>query len=84
MLTQTDLNQIRGIIKEEVKEEVAPVRIGLEALDKKLDRVQADINQKLDRTQEDISEILIALDKHQTKLETRVDRLEVEVGIATS
>jgi 3-phenylpropionate/cinnamic acid dioxygenase small subunit len=62
MLTQNDLEQIRKVIKEEVK-----------PLDKKLDQVQ-----------EDISEILISLDQRHTKLETRVDRLETEVGIATS
>ena len=62
MLTQDDLEQIRKVVKEEVK-----------PLDKKLDRVQ-----------EDVSEILISLDQRQTKLESRVDRLETEVGIATS
>ena len=80
MLTQDDIKLIRNV----VKEEVAPVRIGLETLDKKIDGVQADINMKLDRVQEDISEILVSLDQRQTKLEVRVNRLETEVGIATS
>lgn len=77
MLTQNDLKQIRNVIKEEV----APVRNDFETLDKKLDRVQADIDKKLDRVQEDISEILTALDQRQTQIESRVDRLEAEVGI---
>ncbi|HUD09395.1 MAG TPA: hypothetical protein VMR77_01145 [Patescibacteria group bacterium] len=62
MLTNNDLEQIRKVVKEEVK-----------PLDKKLDRVQ-----------EDVSDILTALDQRQTRIESRVDQLEAEVGIATS
>jgi hypothetical protein len=60
MLTKDDLDQIRTVVKEEVKT----------------------IDNKLDLVQEDISEILTALDQHQMQLETRVEKLEEEVGIS--
>ncbi len=71
MLTRNDLEQIRVVVRKEVKEEVVPVKNAIEAMDKKLDGVQTDV-----------SDILTALDQRQTRIEGRVDRLEDEVGIA--
>ncbi len=75
MLTKTDLDQIRKVVKEEVKpvkEEVGSLRGEVKSLDKKLDKAQ-----------EDISEILTAIDQHQSMLENRVYRLEEEAGLSS-
>ncbi len=87
MLTKSDLDQIRKVVKDEIK----PVKMGVKSLDQKIDKVQIDLGGKigkldknLDNVQEDIAEILVAIDKRETAIEARVDRLEEEVGISNN
>jgi len=68
MLTKNDLQQIRTVVKEEVKTEIKPLKIKVDSLDKKLDNAQ-----------EDISEILTAVIKGHTDLEKRVGKVEVQM-----
>ena len=65
MLTKNDLNQIRGIVKEEIKIEVTPLSKKIEVLDKKLDKVQEDIGEYLNR-----------LEPRVTIVEKRIDDVE--------
>lgn len=74
MLTKNDLQQIRGIVKEEVRDEVR-------VLDKRLSAKIDKLDQKLDKAQEDISEILTAVIEHHDSLEKRVDHIEEHLDL---
>ncbi len=69
MLTKDDLNQIKGVIKEEIR----PVILAVEAVDKKLDKAQ-----------EDISVILTEVIAGHDKLEKRVERIEDNLDISNT
>jgi hypothetical protein len=69
MLTNGDLQAIRGIVKEEVE----PVKKAVQNLEIKLDKAQ-----------EDISEILTVVIAGQDKLTKRVDKIEEHLDIHNS
>ena len=65
MLTKNDLQQIRGVVKEEVG-----------VLDQKLSKKIDTVDQKLNKVQEDISEILTEIITGHDSLTKRVERIE--------
>ena len=69
MLTKNDLQQIKGIVKEEVE----PIKIAVKAVDKKLDKVQ-----------EDIAEYLNTLEPRITNVEGRMSNIEEHLDLPKS
>jgi hypothetical protein len=66
MLTKSDLQQIKAVVKEEAN----AIKIVVEVVDKKLDRAQ-----------EDISEILTEIIGRNDNLEKRVDHIEEHLNL---
>jgi hypothetical protein len=88
MLTKTDLQQIRTVVKEEIKIEVEPLKVSVKSLDTKVDNLQKNLDSridkldsKLDKAQEDISEILTEVIGGHAILEKRVSKLEAQMEI---
>lgn len=80
MLTKNDLQQIRGILKEEVgavKEAVKTVKEEVTSLKSSIEY----IDRKLDKAQEDISEILTEVIGRHDALEQRVSQIEERIAL---
>jgi len=74
MLTKNDLNQIRSVVKEEVKNEVAAqVKIGLEPIAKDLSGIKKDLT--------DVKEDLSGIKKDLTDVKKRVKKIEKTVDV---
>ncbi|PIY94268.1 MAG: hypothetical protein COY68_03305 [Candidatus Levybacteria bacterium CG_4_10_14_0_8_um_filter_35_23] len=80
MLTKNDLNQIRSVVKEEVKNEVADqVKMGLEPIAKDLSDVKkdlSDVKKDLSNVKKDLSNVkkdLKDVKKRVKKIEKTVD-----------
>ena len=84
MLTKNDLNQIRGIVKEEIKTEVTPLSKKIDNLDKKLSAKIEILDKKVDKVQEDIGEYLNRLEPRVTITEKRVDDIEEHLDFPKS
>ncbi len=90
MLTHDDIDQLRGVIREEVEAEGKAVRrefvvantqtkadlIRITDRLKSLEIAVAGVDHKLDQAQEDIAAILTTVIEHHTTLEQRVTRIE--------
>jgi len=75
MLTKNDLNEIRGIVKEEIE----PVKKDVSILKKDMKNVKHDIS----RLRKDQSTMLDLLDKEQMQQRKRITRLEEHAGLPT-
>jgi hypothetical protein len=76
MLTKNDLNQIRGVVSDEISGQ----------LDAKLDSVKKDIKVLkggLSKLQKNQGTMLDLLDREQMEQRTRISRLEEQVGFST-
>lgn len=69
MLTKNDLNQIRGIVKEEITEQLDPVKKDVGSLKKDVKLIKRDQKMMLD-----------LLDKEQMQQRKRIIRLEEHAG----
>lgn len=76
MLTKNDLNQIRGIVKEEIE----PVKKDVNSLKKDMKSVKHDIS----RLRKDQGTMLNLLDKEQMQQRKRITKLEEHVGISAT
>jgi len=74
MLTKNDLSQIRGVVKDEVGEQLdsklAPIKKDIKSLKKDVSQIKRDQNS-----------MLIMLDKEQMQQRKRITRLEEHVGL---
>lgn len=73
MLTKNDLNQIREVVREEIKLEVEP-------LDNKLIAKIDSLDKKLDKVQGDMGEYLNHLEPRVTAVEKRLDNIEEDLN----
>jgi predicted nucleic acid-binding Zn-ribbon protein len=84
MLTKNDLNQIKKVVKEEIKTEVSPLSKKIDALDKKLSSKIDAVDKKLDKVQEDIGEYLNSLEPRVTIVEKGVNDIEENLNFPKS
>ncbi len=90
MLTHDDMDQLRGLIREEIEAEGKGIRREITVTStqtkadlaqiadrlKSLDIAVTTIDHKLDQAQEDIAAILTTVIEHHSALEQRVTRIE--------
>lgn len=70
MLTKNDLNQIRGVVKDEVTAQLDPVKKDIKVLKRDVSQIKR--NQEV---------MLDSLDKEQMQQRKRIIRLEEHVGL---
>lgn len=73
MLTKTDLNQIRLVVREEVTDEVK------NQLKKTLEPIKKDVAQ----TRKDVKVLIAYFDREYVELRKRIDRIEDHLGLDT-
>ena len=84
MLTKTDLNQIRGVVREEVGVQLKPlrtiireeVRVQLKPLIKEVENLK----RRIIKVEKSLIRITDFLDHEHLKLERRVERVESHLG----
>ena len=88
MLTKNDLQQIRGVVREEAGTLDKKFGAKFDKLDKKIDGVESSLStkinkldQKLDKVQEDISVYLNKLEPRVTAVEIRVNDIEEHLDL---
>ena len=91
MLTKTDLNQIRGVVREEVDvvvgEKLKPIKTDLnqigQVIDEKLDYKLKPIKKDLRYLRKTVDLIVRDYDEADVKLERRVRKIEHHVGLTS-
>ena len=73
MLTNQDLNQIRGIVKEEISAEVGPLKKDIKTLKSDVAEIRKDIKR-----------IVNFFDREYLELRNRVENIEQHLGITYS
>lgn len=89
MLTKTDLNQIRGVVHEEidvvVEDRLKPIRKDLSQIgnvvDEKLDRKLKPIKKDLRYLKKTVDLIVKNYDEADVKLHRRVRKIEEQIGL---
>ena len=76
MLTKNDLNQIRSVVKEEVKNEVADqVKMGLEPIAKDL----SDVKKDLSNVKKDLKDVKKRVKKIEKTVDVVIDHFDREI-----
>ncbi len=87
MLTKTDLNQIRGVVREEVDVVVEEkLEKGLEPIKKDLTIIKKDakyLKKKVNRIDRTVSLIVKNYDEGDIKLDRRVRKIEEHIGLTS-
>jgi len=83
MLTKNDLNQIRSVVKEEVKNEVADqVKMGLEPIAKDLSDVKkdlSDVKKDLSNVKKDLKDVKKRVKKIEKTVDVVIDHFDREI-----
>jgi len=85
MLTKNDLNQIRSVVKEEVKNEVADqVKMGLEPIAKDLSNVKKDlkdVKKRVKKIEKTVDVVIDHFDREIVGTQKRVGRIEDHLSL---
>jgi len=85
MLTKNDLNQIRSVVKEEVKNEVADqVKMGLEPIAKDLSDVKKDlkdVKKRVKKIEKTVDVVIDHFDREIVGTQKRVGRIEDHLSL---
>jgi len=85
MLTKNDLNQIRSVVKEEVKNEVADqVKMGLEPIAKDLSDVKKDlkdVKKRVKKIEKTVDVVIDHFDREIVGTQKRVGKIEDHLSL---
>jgi|WetSurMetagenome_2_1015567.scaffolds.fasta_scaffold06078_6 hypothetical protein len=89
MLTKTDLNQIRGVVREEVdvviEDRLKPIRKELsqvgQVIDEKLDKKLKPIKKDLKYLKKTLDIVVENYDENDVRLERRIKKIETHIGL---
>lgn len=80
MLTKSDLDQIRGIIKEEIKKEIKPLKRDIAVLKQDVKGLKRDVK----TIKRDMNIIISTFDNEYMNPRQRVNRIEKHLGIPSN
>ncbi|MDO8583259.1 MAG: hypothetical protein Q7R51_01910 [bacterium] len=87
MLTKTDLNQIRGVVRDEVEivveDKLKPIRKALSQIGQVIDEKLRPIKKDLKYLKTTVNLIVKNYDEADVKLERRVRKIETQIGLAS-
>lgn len=84
MLTKTDLNQIRGVVSEEVDGKLEPIKKDLMGLKQDVGGLKQDmkyLKKKVNRIDKTLSLVVKNYDEADVKLQRRVKKIETHIGL---
>ncbi len=77
MLTKSDLSQIRKVVKEEVKTEIAPLKVKIDKIETRL----SSIEKEMKKIGKDIKVVVNFFDKTYLRLLKRIERIEEHLNL---